>query len=544
MLYTPLADCLQSDFCRLATVATVCVGLLAVGIFPKAASSQEPPSLAELASPTGLRIGFEVSPEILGDLRYTNLIKREANAGTVGVFWKQGGLHDIDRDTYQWDRADSVVGFLQQANKEIYGTPLYWPADIHTPAWVLEIQDPRELREVLEEHIATVVGRYAGTVKQWVVVNEAFAFDGSLQTSHWAKGLGTKGIRWAFEAAAAADPTAELIINDYGMVDKDARKFQAVRRQVRALRRAGVKVDGIGFQMHVSAGEVLDPDFPLEERLRSVLALGIKPYLTELDIVVADRDPTLDFQNQPVAVKNEKNLQIQKDAYKKVVEIYRRTVPDGSIQVWGITDIQSWLGEQRFPLLFDTDVMPKPAYFGVSEALMGDIQGQRRLNNVLTDGYLGSLNLPIRTPLSIAVVNNATLPFFWFFFRPDPTFDAERDRGQVWSIVETETKGIYRLQSKETGKYLSFGTRRVPWLTTEEYAESSLQTWRLRELSRGRYLIQHSETRLFLQPGFPIWMFCFPTGIPVTTKIGPRYPTAIWHLEFVPKSPDTPEDLM
>ena len=42
-----------------------------------------------------------------------------------------------------------------------------------------------------------------------------------------------------------------------------------------------------------------------------------------------------------------------------------------AVQVWGVTDIMSWRRD-GYPLLFDKNMNPKPAFFGVIEAGMED----------------------------------------------------------------------------------------------------------------------------------------------------------------------------
>ena len=61
------------------------------------------------------------------------------------------------------------------------------------PEWLEEGDySPEELREILRDHITTVVGRYAGRIHQWDVANEIFDEQGNLRTQEniWIRELG------------------------------------------------------------------------------------------------------------------------------------------------------------------------------------------------------------------------------------------------------------------------------------------------------------------------------------------------------------------
>jgi GH35 family endo-1,4-beta-xylanase len=99
-----------------------------------------------------------------------------------------------------------------------------------------------------------------------------------------------------------------------------------------------------------------------------VAQLGFDNYITELDIVMDERnlDGTLP---PPKRVYLLKDLARQAEAYKKVTEIFTRAERCVSMQCWGVSDKQSWLGAERKPLIFDKYFRKKPAYDAIIDAL-------------------------------------------------------------------------------------------------------------------------------------------------------------------------------
>lgn len=113
------------------------------------------------------------------------------------------------------------------------GHPLLWHKAL--PNWLEETLNQENTRNILINHIQTIVQRYAGRIHSWDVVNEAIypehgRYD-SLRITRWLKFLGPNYIDTAFHLAAAADPQALLVYNDYGL-DYDTPKADAKRNAV------------------------------------------------------------------------------------------------------------------------------------------------------------------------------------------------------------------------------------------------------------------------------------------------------------------------
>jgi endo-1,4-beta-xylanase len=298
---------------------------------------------------------------------------------------KWGPVHP-QPDTYNFKPADDYVALGQKHKMFVVGHTLVWHQQ--TPNWVFEDgQGQPASREVLlqrmQDHIATVAGRYKGKINGWDVVNEALNDDGTLRKSKWLEIAGEDFLFQAFEAARKADPKAELYYNDYSMW-MPAKRDGAVRL-VQNLKAKGARVDGIGMQGHWGL------EYPsidqIEASIVAFSALG-KVMITELDINVLpnprgqggadlNQNYAADPQYNPYPTGLPEEVQ-QKLAvrYGEIFALFHKHRDKISrVTFWGVTDKNSWLnnwpirGRTNYPLLFDRNNQPKPAFEAVVKAV-------------------------------------------------------------------------------------------------------------------------------------------------------------------------------
>lgn len=86
----------------------------------------------------------------------------------------------------------------------------------------------------------------------------------------------------AFTWAHAADPDAKLYYNDYNIEYAGAKATTALTL-ISRLVKAGVPIDGVGFQGHFEVGNTPDAT-DLASELADFTALGVEVAYTELDI--------------------------------------------------------------------------------------------------------------------------------------------------------------------------------------------------------------------------------------------------------------------
>ncbi len=324
------------------------------------------------AAPDGFVIGSAVAggghhqdesyPDpFTGDQTYRQILGEEFSSLSAENQMKWDHLRP-SRNGYAFDDADAIVEYALANGQDVRGHTLLWHNQ--NPSW-LENGDfsQQELREILREHIETVVGRYAGQIQQWDVANEIFDDGGNLRTGDniWIRELGVEIVGDAFRWAHAADPSAELYFNDFNVEDVNA-KSDAYYDLTRELLAEGVPVHGFSAQTHLA----LQYGFPngLQDNLERFEALGLSTALTEVDVRI---------QLPGGAVPTEQQLADQADYYARALEACLNVSGCASFTVWGFPDRYSWVpntfpGEGAATVYWD-DYTTKPAYDALLETL-------------------------------------------------------------------------------------------------------------------------------------------------------------------------------
>lgn len=283
-------------------------------------------------------------------------------------------------DVYAFEIPDQYVAFGEKRHMFIVGHTLVWHSQV--PAWVFHddkgnLVDRDTLLKRMHDHIFTVVGRYKGRIQSWDVVNEVLNEDGTLRQSMWMKIIGKDYIAKAFEYAHEADPQAQLAYNDYNLENPAKRK--GALALVKELKEQGVPITTVGMQGHMSL------QFPSVEDEEATITefgkLGVKVGISELDIDVLPRRNQQQSADVSLKVQQDAALNpyagglpdaVQKqlaERYAAMFGIYlkHRDIVN-RVTLWGVTDGDSWLnnwpvrGRTSYPLLFDREGKPKPAF--------------------------------------------------------------------------------------------------------------------------------------------------------------------------------------
>ncbi|MFH8767887.1 endo-1,4-beta-xylanase [Streptomyces sp. NPDC017958] len=339
-----------SRACLAALVATV--GLFAGGT--GTAHAADTP-LRDLAAAKNKVIGTAVTGSKLTGT-YGDLAGAQFSSLTPGNAMKWGTVEPT-RGSFNWSEADQIVAFAQAHHQQVRGHTLVWHSQ--NPSWLTNGSwTSAQLSSLLQNHISTEVGRYKGKIAAWDVVNEPFNEDGSYRSTLWYDGLGSGYIANALTWAHAADPDAKLYINDYNVEGVDA-KSTALYNLVKSLKQQGVPIDGVGLQAHLILGQV---PATLQQNIQRFADLGVDVAITELDVRMALPADSTELARQAAD-------------FKSVVAACAAVTRCVDVTVWGFTDSDSWV-PSTFPgygaaTPYDENYAPKPAYYGIAEALGG-----------------------------------------------------------------------------------------------------------------------------------------------------------------------------
>ena len=328
-------------------------------------ASAAPTSLRDAAARSGRYFGSSAGlPALLRDPAYAALVADQASVLTPENEFKWRVLQPFP-GVFSFTGSDLAVAEAEQLGMRVRGNCFTWTEG--NPFWfdVPQFLNPGNALARLEEHITKVVSRYKGRVYSWDVVNEATNGAGYYPTP-WAKLLGPRYIDNAFTIAHRADPSAQLVINEYNLeyTNKFSRDRQTVMlRVLDDILSRDIPVHALGVQAHLEAHAVRDQFDPKQHRsfLRSVGAMGLKVIITELDVNDVNLPTDTVARDRAIA-----------DTYARYLDtILTEPVVEG-ITSWGLSDRYTWMngGEARFqrkdgtdqrPLLYDADLAAKPA---------------------------------------------------------------------------------------------------------------------------------------------------------------------------------------
>ncbi len=305
------------------------------------------------------------------------LVPQQFNAVTPENIMKAEIMHP-EWNKYNFELSDKLVAYAKKHNIVVNAHTLIWHSQL--PQFVRRIKDADSVRLFFNEHITTIASRYDGQVYSWDVVNEALNEDGTMRKSIFLDKLGDDFVVEAFRLAQKAAPNTKLYYNDYNI--EQPKKRAGVIALIKKIQAAGVRIDGVGIQGHWHINHL--PLKDIEESILEFSALGIDVMFTELDLSVLPnpRDIVGADVNQRAAYEAKLNPytaglpdSVQTQLAKSYEDVFRLFLKHkdkiSRVTLWGVDDGQSWLngfpvrGRTNYPLLFDKEFKPKPAFYKV-----------------------------------------------------------------------------------------------------------------------------------------------------------------------------------
>lgn len=285
---------------------------------------------------------------------------------------------------YRFEAADRLVDFASKHGQKVVGHTLIFNRDGNYPNWLFKDgekeADAKLVWKRLEDHAQKLMGRYAGRIDSWDVLNEFIEVPApGYRETDLTRILGADYPERLFKIAAQIDPKAKLTYNDFAVERPD--RLKAILAFVRKLRDKGCKIDVVGSQSHLELGDKAAAN--LDNMIKQFASEGLKCALTELDVDVIPRSlhwnpKTREQANQQNPYANgcpEEILAKQAALYREVMEavMVNRKHMD-RVTVWGISDRHSWLNKWPWVrvnhgLLFDREAKPKPAFHAIAAVL-------------------------------------------------------------------------------------------------------------------------------------------------------------------------------
>jgi endo-1,4-beta-xylanase len=181
-----------------------------------------PPHLPDTSA---LKRAAQYSGKTVGmfTVQYELLFEPEAAAMIANTFSMIADGNDLKfarylrpaPDVYDFSNGDKAVAWAERHGMLFRGHCLVWWNAL--PDWFGSYVTPGNAKQVMTNHITTVVKHYAGRVYSWDVVNEAIYHDNrpdGLRRKPWLDFIGPEYIDIAFHTAHAADPKARLVLNE------------------------------------------------------------------------------------------------------------------------------------------------------------------------------------------------------------------------------------------------------------------------------------------------------------------------------------------
>lgn len=366
-----------------AAVAAAAITALALSSVSVAQAAPPEPTLRSEA-PLDLKVGSAVwgQRDLLdydrkNPTEFQRILAAEFNSLTPENDMKWAEIHP-EPDVYDFSGADAVMAFAQANGQEVRGHTLFWHSQ--NPQWVTDASDGwtcEEARDVLEDHVRTVVGRYAGEIYEWDVANEIFQDDWDAggvrlrtEANPFLKACAEDPValigdlfRWTHEV----DPEALLFLNDYNAegINNKTNAYYALAQELLA---DDVPLHGFGAQGHLSLMYGFDES--IQENFERFADLGLKVAVTEADV----RMP-LGEDGEPDTAQ----IALQAERYDKMLEACINVSACTSYTVWGFDDERSWVPfvfPEGYATIMTEEFEKKPAYYALLESLTDATPGK------------------------------------------------------------------------------------------------------------------------------------------------------------------------
>lgn len=348
-------------------------------------ASAQPRQMQRVEDPTGYKdtykdyftIGVALNIRNVASPEQMAIVKKNFNSVTAENAMKPGEIHPKE-DVWNFGGADSIANWCRANGIKMRGHCLAWHSQFAN--WMFTDKKGKPVtKEVfykrLRDHIHTVVNRYKDVVYAWDVLNEAIA-DGDGRRMPWMKEepspyrktkmmdlCGEEFIVKVFQFAREADPTVELFYNDYNAAQPAKR--DRIFNMVKKMKEAGAPIDGIGMQGHYN---IYGPSMEdVEAAIQKYSTIVDKIHFTELDLRTNEEmGGQLQFSLGKTSNVPQYIQTLHEAQYAHLFRVFRKYKNVvKNVTFWNLSDADSWIGANNYPLPFDKNLKPKKVYYTI-----------------------------------------------------------------------------------------------------------------------------------------------------------------------------------
>ena len=348
-------------------------------------ASAQPRQMQRVDDPTGYKdtykdyftVGVALNIRNVASPEQMAVVKKNFNSVTAENAMKPGEIHPKE-GVWNFAGADSIANWCRANGVKMRGHCLAWHSQFAN--WMFTDKKGKPVSkevfyERLRDHIHTVVNRYKDIVYAWDVLNEAIA-DGDGRRAPWMKEApspyrktkmmdlcGEEFIVKVFQFAREADPNVELFYNDYNACQPAKR--DRIYNMVKKMKEMGAPIDGIGMQGHYNIYFPSMEDF--DAAIVKYSKIVDKIHITELDLRTNEEmGGQLQFSLGKAGEVPQYIKTLHEAQYANLFRV-RRKHKDvvKNVTFWNLSDADSWIGVNNYPLPFDKDVKPKKVYYTI-----------------------------------------------------------------------------------------------------------------------------------------------------------------------------------
>ena len=348
-------------------------------------ASAQPRQMQRVDDPTGYKdtykdyftVGVALNIRNVASPEQMAVVKKNFNSVTAENAMKPGEIHPKE-GVWNFAGADSIANWCRANGGKMRGHCLAWHSQFAN--WMFTDKKGKPVSkevfyERLRDHIHTVVNRYKDIVYAWDVLNEAIA-DGDGRRAPWMKEApspyrktkmmdlcGEEFIVKVFQFAREADPNVELFYNDYNACQPAKR--DRIYNMVKKMKEMGAPIDGIGMQGHYNIYFPSMEDF--DAAIVKYSKIVDKIHITELDLRTNEEmGGQLQFSLGKAGEVPQYIKTLHEAQYANLFRVLRKHKDVvKNVTFWNLSDADSWIGVNNYPLPFDKDVKPKKVYYTI-----------------------------------------------------------------------------------------------------------------------------------------------------------------------------------